>query len=561
MHGWDEAFAELRADYVREVPSQLDELAQLIDHLGARPDDLAGIEELLRGFHSLNGSGRTYGLAGMSDIAREGEVICRAAVAVRRLTGEDLSRCHELVRSLRSELALSTSAAQVYPAALPSGSDHGEPSVDVLVLDDDRTIRQFLASLLSQHGYTVRTADRVASARQALEEKLPDVLVADVLLPDGTGFELIEYLRSLPGGDAASVIVVSVRTAFIDRVEAIHCGADAYFEKPVNWDALIVRVRQMVEASRSEPARVLSVEDDPQQAAFLRTVLESGGYEVRICSDPAHFETDLSSFRPELVLMDVVLPGMSGYDLVRYIRQEERHATLPVLMITSEGRAEARIQATRAGADDFLLKPVAHGLLLSAVAARIERARFLRGLIERDGLTHLLTHSAFVERARTAALRQRRQAGQPVAWVMLDIDHFKSVNDRYGHPAGDRTLTALADHLRRHLRRSDTLGRYGGEEFALLLEDLGEADAVRLVDRLRDEFAAVEHRAPDGSRYRVTFSAGIALLPPAADLDSWRAAADAALYEAKHAGRNCVAVARPSGGAFSQQPRVAWAAA
>lgn len=127
---------------------------------------------------------------------------------------------------------------------------------------------------------------------------------------------------------------------------------------------------------------------------------------------------------------------------------------------------------------------------------------------------------------------------------MIDIDRFKSVNDVYGHPAGDTVLVALAGLLKRRLRGRDVVGRCGGEEFALILEDIVEADADRLVSRLREEFARLEHAGPDGG-FRATFSAGIALLAEGMSLEAWRRAADAALYEAKNAGRNRVVVARP----------------
>jgi diguanylate cyclase (GGDEF)-like protein len=299
---------------------------------------------------------------------------------------------------------------------------------------------------------------------------------------------------------------------------------------------------------RSQPKgnRVLSLEDDPAQAAFIRTVLEAAGYAVRVCEDPRRFELELTSFRPDLVLMDVLLPGMSGYDIVKFIRQHERYAALPIIFLTTEAQMEAKVRAAAAGADDYLAKPVAPALLLTSVASRLERSRLLGSLLSRDGLTRLLTHTAFLERARAAYARARRPRPRSVIWVMLDLDRFKSVNDRFGHPVGDHVLVGLAALLRRRLRPSDTLGRYGGEEFAILLEDLGLDEATRVIDRVRAEFAAMELRSADGETFRASFSAGLALLDPATmDLPAWQDAADKALYAAKAAGRNRV-LAAPS---------------
>ena len=209
------------------------------------------------------------------------------------------------------------------------------------------------------------------------------------------------------------------------------------------------RLEFLFHRARVETPRVLSVEDDPHQANFLTAVLESAGYEVRICSEPDSFFADIAAFRPDLVLMDIQLPGASGYDLVRSLRQEETQAMLPVVFLTTQAELGSRIETARAGGVDHMVKPVSPGLLLSTVASRIERARFLRSLVERDGLTRLLSHTAFLERARVAVARQERHPDWECAFVMLDIDRFKAVNDLYGHPAGDRVLATLAALLRR----------------------------------------------------------------------------------------------------------------
>jgi diguanylate cyclase (GGDEF)-like protein len=287
---------------------------------------------------------------------------------------------------------------------------------------------------------------------------------------------------------------------------------------------------------------VLSVEDDPDQAGLVRSILESAGYEVCVAAGAREFEEALIAFRPDLVLMDILLPGgVSGYDLARCLRQDERYATLPVLFLTTEQQIHVRIEAVRAGGDDHLAKPISPGLLLSTVAARLERARFLKDLMERDGLTRLLVHTAFLERVRAALIRRRRRPESPqAALVVLDLDHFKKINDTWGHPVGDRVLIALSGLMRSRLRQTDSIGRLGGEEFGALLEDLTAEDAVHLVERLLADFSAIEHRGPEGASFRVSFSAGVAMSGAASDLPSWLEIADEALYEAKRGGRNRV---------------------
>jgi len=291
---------------------------------------------------------------------------------------------------------------------------------------------------------------------------------------------------------------------------------------------------------RRDRPRILAVDDDPEFGAFVAAVLASGGYDCHLCSDPNDFERDIAEIKPDLILLDVVLPGTTGYELSRRVRQEERYATVPILFLTAQGEIEARIEAMRAGGDEHLVKPVLPNLLLSAVAARLARAHALQNLLHRDGLTRLLTHSSFVDQAQEVVAGQRRNPQQSTALVLMDLDHFKTVNDRYGHQTGDRVLIAFAGFLRRRLRHSDIIGRYGGEEFTAILEGVRPDQALDLVSRLATEFAAIEHEAFNGQRLVVTFSAGIAFLRPEMDVPVWIGNADRALYAAKSAGRNQV---------------------
>jgi diguanylate cyclase (GGDEF)-like protein len=543
MQSWDDAIAELRGEYMREAAGRVEAIDRLLDALARQPDDEAALRDLLRRFHGFAGSGTTYGLPQVTALGLEGERECAALLARRAvLTAKDLHHWHALLGQLRAALDGAAAPGAPRPPEREAGPAAAVP--DILVIDEDAEVRQGLKRLAAQEGMSVRSARTASEGKQAVDERLPDGLVVGTRLPDGPGYELVEHLRARPGSDLTAVLMVAGAASFLDKVDAIHCGADGYFQKPVNWEAFLRRLQHLLERNKAEAARVLYVEDDPNQAAFVRAVLQSAGYEVRICEDPKRFEADLTAFRPDLVLMDIVLPGLSGYDLARYVRQDERYAALPIVFLTTEVQMQARIETARAGGDGYIEKPVTPALLLSDVAARVERARFIRGLMNRDGLTRLLTHTAFLERARMALAQARRDPERTMAWVMIDVDHFKAINDRHGHPVGDRVLTGLAALLRRRLRQPDAVGRYGGEEFAVIVEGLGEPEVVRLVNRLLSEFGDTDFHAADGTTFRATFSAGVAVLDTKAmDLEHWRRAADDALYGAKAAGRNRVLAA------------------
>ena len=539
MATWEETLNQLKEEYLRGSKERLNRIERSLNFLANDKTDGEALRALRREFHGLSGSGTTYGFPQVTALGLQGEQECDHLLQEDlQVSVADLNRWESILDSLRLEFsAMAPATAPVLERIAPAASE----SPDILVVDDDPDILRTVIHLIESEGMSARTASSKSDAMIAFKDRTPDGSVIDILLPDGSGYELVEYLRDLPGGENAVILMISGYTGFLDKVEAIRCGADGYFDKPVDWEALLRRLQHLLNKRKSESPRILSVEDDPDQASFIRTILESAGYEVRLCEDPKRFETDLVAFRPDLLLMDVLLPVISGYDLVRFLRQDERYSTLPIIFLTTQSQVQARIETVKAGGDDHLIKPVPPGLLLSSVAARIERSRFLKSLVDRDGLTRLLNHSAFLERAKVAMAKARRNVGESIALAIIDLDHFKSVNDRHGRLVGDRVLVSLSTLLLRRLRQTDIIGRYGGEEFAVIIEDLNTDEAVRLLSRLSQEFSAVEHAISGGQTFRVTFSAGIAMWDPqTVNVDEWIARADQALYAAKEAGRNRV---------------------
>jgi diguanylate cyclase (GGDEF)-like protein len=286
----------------------------------------------------------------------------------------------------------------------------------------------------------------------------------------------------------------------------------------------------------AEATRVLCVEDDPDQAAYLTTILEDGGYETAWTADAANFASAFASFRPDLLILDVGLSNGSGIDLARAVRRLPACTTLPIVFLTNDRTLHTQLDGLRAGGDDHLFKPVSAALLLTTIETRLERSRLMRSLIETDGLTGLLTHAAFQRQIEDAVAASDRGEGG-FALVALDIDRFKSINDLHGHGTGDRALEALGSLLRNSVRRTDAVGRCGGDELAILLRQAGADEAQRLAEQILHRYMKISEKVP------VTFSAGVAILRADEDAESWKRRSDEALYAAKHAGRACVRVA------------------
>lgn len=471
----DTLLEDLRGRFRETSRVRLEEMASLIAALERDPRDGEALRQLAKHFHGLAGMGGTYGFPRVSELGDEAEA--ELLPLVRDGASPDAASIARW-KSLLAEISRDLGRSGGPPAVPPAGGR-----------------RAFTAHLAPF-----------------------DPAIAEALAREG-----ITCVRDTP----ADATIVVGGDEFEEKVRAIRSGADVFVTKPYDVDALVRRVVALRERKARPPRRILAVEDDPTTGVLIRGFLGAAGYEVAICREASEFEKTLFAFEPDLVLMDVQLTNdVSGHDLVRYVRQSERFATLPVIVVTSDSQRRAILDSAQAGADLLVAKPVDWDVLLSQIAACLERATAVRELTERDPLTGVLTRAAFESRAR-----QRAESGNAAVLVLLDLDHFKQINDTHGDAAGDRVLAATGALLRRSVRPKDIVARYGGEEFAVLLEDLSVPEAAALCERLLEEMA---------STIDVTFSAGVAALDRSFD-EAFRRA-DAALYEAKRGGRGRVVV-------------------
>jgi diguanylate cyclase (GGDEF)-like protein len=300
----------------------------------------------------------------------------------------------------------------------------------------------------------------------------------------------------------------------------------------------IVTPLDRITGTEPEPYRILIVDDEEEAAGYHAASLRAAGLHTVILTDPFEVTSQLVEFQPDVILMDVYMPGVSGAELAAVIRQEEAFVGIPIVFLSRETDRMKQIAALGEGGDDFLTKPVPPDQLVAAVAARAQRGRRLREFMEHDGLTGLYSHSRIIEQLEAAVRRAERHEGR-LAVAMLDIDGFKAVNDTHGHLVGDQVLKALAHLLRQRLRLNDVLGRYGGDEYLVVLPETDGGAALGTIDDIRRNFAAIEHDMGRRS-FTVTVSGGVADFPGAATGHELIAMADEALYRAKRAGRNRV---------------------
>jgi diguanylate cyclase (GGDEF)-like protein len=281
--------------------------------------------------------------------------------------------------------------------------------------------------------------------------------------------------------------------------------------------------------------------------------LRKWGYEVTVACDGAEALQILErEDAPALIILDWMMPGMTGLEVCQRIRQRGSEPYIYILLLTSKSQKEDLIEGMDAGADDYITKPfdqnelqvrLRAGTRLVDLQAQLLSAReALREQATRDSLTHLWNRSSIIE-ALTRELARSERELSPVGVVIVDLDHFKHINDNHGHPAGDAVLREAARRMQSSVRQYDSIGRYGGEEFLILLPRCGEAESYSQAERLRKQLAQTEICFNDTS-LRITASFGVTAAIPG---QPWTAEglirkADEALYVAKNSGRNRVEV-------------------
>jgi|YNPNPStandDraft_1061719.scaffolds.fasta_scaffold23922_1 diguanylate cyclase (GGDEF)-like protein len=303
------------------------------------------------------------------------------------------------------------------------------------------------------------------------------------------------------------------------------------------------------------PPTVLIVDDTEEIRRLVRIGLKSSGYSTVEASSGPQALFLIETVRPDIMVLDVMMPQMTGFEVLREMRQRFPDLDIPVIMLTAKTETDDKVEGFEAGAQDYMTKPFEPRELAARVRvllqSRQERERLraaaqgLQALSATDELTGLYNRRHLMGRVNEA-LAEHLRHGIPVSLLIFDIDRFKSVNDTYGHVAGDDLLRELAEVLRPNIRQEDVMARYGGEEFVLLLPATPVESAMVMAERIR-ELVALHEFDCDGNPLHVTVSIGAAGLPGDAVRtgEEFIAMADKRLYVAKHLGRNRVVGPEP----------------
>ena len=540
-----------RLDIIKDVTRYLEE-----NRLTSAQQKQAEIEA-----HTLTGSLGSFGLEEASAIARQIQQVLKQR---KKLGLADLDKLKQLLPLLEHHLEHSkTTDIPPLPVFFPYTS-FGASTPLLLLIDNDLVFARGLADEARTWGFEVEIAIDLEQSQTIVKGRFPQAIIMDLNFSEDNekGIEfLADINRQHP---TIPIVILTVEDNFSKRLQAARLGSQCFLPKHITPSEVLANVSQLMQTANLSTARLLVVDDDPDLLRLLHTLLEPFGYQLTMLEHPQEFWKTLEQTTPDLLILDIRLEAvspllaenrvdssssptmktdnlserpLSGIDLCKVIRSDPRWNRLPIIFLSGHTDIETIQSSFEAGADDFLSKPIVVTELLNRIRIRLEQ-RKLWSMSEIDELTGVsLRRKALQDLTRLFHLAKRQQ--QPLSLAILDLDHFKRINDDYGHETGDRVLRYIGQLLGQTFRQEDVVGRWGGEEFVVGLYGIDKHQGMQRLENIAYYFSQNHFVGGDGNIFQMTFSGGIAQFPEdGGDLQTLYRAADAALYRAKEQGRN-----------------------
>ena len=463
---FDDAYRELQREYLDDLPKTFADLRSDIESFQKGEKVLPALRN---DFHRLAGSGGSYGFPEISEIARAAERIVLSDPPTA-----EAGKLDDAVKRLEAVLTIAR-------ARLSAGPGAPEPGLRAILVLPPGPDRDQLAEGLVGVGYMVDLATRKDDPFTVARGRRPDMIVIGTGPGEGDPSAVASSWTSRRSTRPRAVVLIETLRA-VDRLRAVAAGVDAVFPADRMVEDL-PRYARTLARTGAPPSIVLLLDGDADRAARLGAVLEAAN--IRVVRSPLAKPVRelLDREVPDLLALAPRLSDADGFSVVRMVRQDPRFHLLPTIFIGPPDTAD-QVEALRAGADDFVPDSAPAELLLQTVISRAERGRRLREMLHRDGLTGLLNHGALMAELEYAVEYGRRHGG-PLAFVVFDLDRFGEVHERFGQAVGDQVMLHVANVFRSSVRASDVIGRFGGEEFAMILRGAEASGAAILAAKLR----------------------------------------------------------------------------
>lgn len=497
-----------RKQYLAELPAIWQLLVQDVDnfHRNTNPADCLTAELAREAAHKLKGTSGSYGLMHISEIASHLENFLKCI---------DPSCSKEEINIYWSEIDRLLKEGQeivetLSHAAIETTGNKDEKLISLLLVSPEDNYRTLISHSIN-FNIDVHVVNSAVGAINRANSMPFDLAVIDLSLdPESSGLvaSLTKDLRSIRQCKQMPFIFIADPTQYSNISALIYTGCAGLLEPPVSVEALDDSVKALSDVFKHRKQRILCVDDDPMLTFFLGCVLSQDGFEVQALNEPIHILESLASFRPDLVLLDVMMPGLSGYEVCRMLRGHKDWSHLPIVFLTVKNDIETRSAAFQAGGNDFLGKPVVPEELLARVKAHLAQAK-LEKHDDLDDVSGVLEWEHF-EKQGKRVLQESNRENAPTSLAVIDVENFHELDDRHGEYTKQQVLAEIGELLSLRFRTSDVRGILKNGAFAIIFKGESSDTTASAVALLQEEISGRIFTRASGEHFQIVLNIAVA---------------------------------------------------